>query len=184
MKKKPNWLLIIGLSLGGLCLLGCLLVAGLALFFPSIYHSALENSSLSIGERAPDFELTALTGETIRLSQYQGQPVVLSIGASWCPDCRTEAPIMEELYKKHPELVILLVDSKESPEVVQAFVDEFSITHPVLLDMDGAVSKLYQIFAIPTEIFIDEGGVIRAKIIESVTPELLAERLPLIGVDP
>ena len=91
---------------------------------------------------------------------------------------------MEELYKKHPELVILLVDSKESPEVVQAFVDEFSITHPVLLDMDGAVSKLYQIFAIPTEIFIDKDGVIRAKIIESVTLELLAEKLPLIGVNP
>jgi len=184
MKKTPNWLLIIGLSLGGLCLLGCLAVAGLALFFPSVYHYALESSSLSIGEPAPDFELTALTGETIHLSQFQGQPVVLSIGASWCPDCRAEAPIMEELHKKHPELVILLVDSKESPEVVQAFVDEFSITHPVLLDMDGAVSKLYQIFAIPTEIFIDKDGVMRAKIIESVTPELLAEKLPLIGVNP
>jgi peroxiredoxin len=184
MKKKHNWLVILGLSLGGLCLLGCLAAAGLALFFPSIYHTVLENSSLSIGESAPDFELTSLTGETIRLSQFQGQPVVLSIGASWCPDCRVEAPILEELHKNHPELMILLVDSKETPEVVQAFVDEFGITHPVLLDKDGAVSELYQIFAIPTEIFIDKDGMIRAKIIESVTPELLAEKLPLIGVNP
>ena len=184
MKKKPNWLLIIGLSLGGLCLLGCLVIAGLVLFFPSIYHIVLENSSLSIGESAPDFELTSLKGETIQLSQFQGQPVILSIGASWCPDCRVEAPILEKLHKEHPELVILLVDSKESPEVVQVFVDEIGITHPVLLDKDGAVSELYQIFAIPTEIFIDEDGIIRAKIIESVTPELLAEKLPLIGVNP
>jgi peroxiredoxin len=184
MKKKPNFLVIIGLSLGGLCLLGCLVVGGLALFFPSIYHYSLENSSLAIGESAPDFELISLTGETIRLSQFQGQPVVLSIGASWCPDCRIEAPILEELHKKHPELIILLVDSKETPEVVQAFVDEFGITHPVLLDKDGAVSELYQILAIPTEIFIDKDGMIRAKIIESVTPELLAEKLPLIGVNP
>jgi peroxiredoxin len=184
MKKKHNWLVILGLSLGGLCLLGCLAAAGLALFFPSIYHAVLENSSLSIGESAPDFELTSLTGEKIRLSQFQGQPVVLSIGASWCPDCRVEAPILEELHKKHPELIILLVDGKETPEVVQAFVDEFGITHPVLLDKDGAVSELYQIFAIPTEIFIDKDGMIRAKIIESVTTELLAEKLPLIGVNP
>jgi peroxiredoxin len=184
MKKKPNWLAILGLSLSGLCLLGCILVAGLALFFPSLYHTVLENSSLSIGESAPDFELTSLTGETIRLSQFQGQPVVLSIGASWCPDCRVEAPILEELHKNHPELIVLLVDSKETPEVVQAFVDEFRITHPVLLDKDGTVSELYQIFAIPTEIFIDKDGVIRAKIIESVTPELLAEKLPRIGVEP
>jgi hypothetical protein len=40
------------------------------------------------------------------------------------------------------------------------------------------------VFAIPTELFIDADGIIRAKIIESVTPELLAEKLPLIGVEP
>ena len=184
MKKKPNWLVIIGLSLGGLCLLSCVAVMGLVLFFPSLYQYVLENSSLSVGQAAPDFELTSLTGETIRLSQFQGQPVILSIGATWCPDCRAEAPILEKLHQEHPELIVLLVDSKETPEVVQAFVDEFDITHPVLLDTDGVVSELYQIFAIPTEIFIDKDGMIRAKIIESVRPELLAEKLPLIGVEP
>lgn len=184
MKKKPNWLLIIGLSLGGLCLLGCVVIAGLALFFPSIYHYILENSSLSVGEEAPDFELTTLTGETIRLSQYQGQPVILSIGTSWCPACRAEAPIMEKLHRDHPELIILLIDSQEKSDVVQRFVDEVGITHPVLLDEDGAVTKLYQIFAFPTGIFIDKDGIVRAKIVESATPELLAEKLPLIGVNP
>lgn len=184
MQKKRNWLLIAGLSIGGLCLLGCIAAAALAFFFPSLYRYALDKSSLSIGQPAPDFELRSLTGETIRLSQFHGQPVLLSIGASWCPDCRVEAPLMEQLHQQHPELEILLVDSKETPEVVQAFVDEFAITHPVLLDQDGAVSRLYQILAIPTEIFIDKDGMIRAKIIETVTPDLLAEKLPLIGVDP
>jgi peroxiredoxin len=80
--------------------------------------------------------------------------------------------------------VILLVDSKETLEVVQAFVEEFGITHPVLLDQDGAVSKLYQILAIPTEIFIDQDGMIRAKIVETVTPQRLAEKPSLIGIDP
>jgi hypothetical protein len=95
-----------------------------------------------------------------------------------------EAPIVQELHENHPELVVLLVDSKESASTVQGFADEFSITHPVLLDPDGSISRQYQIFAIPTELFIDAEGVIQAKIIESVTPELLAEKLPLIGVQP
>ena len=43
---------------------------------------------------------------------------------------------------------------------------------------------LYQVFAIPTELFIDANGIIRAKIIERVTPELLVEKLPLIGIAP
>ncbi len=184
MKKNPNWLVIIGLSAGGLCLLGCLATAALVFFFPSIYQTSLGNSSLAVGKPAPDFELTALTGETIRLSQFHGQPVLLSLGATWCPDCRNEAPLLVELHKAHPELVILMVDSKESPEVIQPFADEFGITHPILLDQDGAVSKLYQVFAIPTDLFIDADGIIRAKLIESVTTELLAEKLPLIGVNP
>ena len=184
MKKKPNWLVIVGLSIAGVCLLGCLAIAALALFFPSIYEYVLNNSSLSIGDPAPDFELTTLSGETMRLSQFQGQPVILSIGASWCPDCRAEAPLIEQLHKDHPELVILLIDSKESPDAARAFVDEFDLTHSVLLDQDGKVTELYQVFAIPTDLFIDKDGILRAKIVERVTPELLAEKLPLIGVDP
>ena len=184
MKKKSNWLVIAGLSLGGLCLLGCVAVVALALLFPSIQKYYMENSSLAIGDPAPDFELTALTGETIRLSQYIGQPVLLSLGATWCPDCRKEAPLLEELHRAHPELTILMVDSKEERNVIQQFADEFGITHPILLDGNGAVSDLYQVFAIPTVLFIDMDGTIRAKIIEGVTPRLLAEKLPLIGIAP
>ena len=58
------------------------------------------------------------------------------------------------------------------------------MTHPILLDQDGSISNLYQVFTIPTELFIDADGIIHAKIIERVTPGLLAEKLPLIGINP
>jgi len=184
MKKKLNWRVIFGISVIGLCLIGCLGV-GLAIrFAPNIYQYSLENSSLKVGDIAPDFELTTLDGGTTSLSQFKGSPVLLSIGATWCPDCRLEAPLLQQLHETNPELIILLIDSKESADIVQQFANEFGITHPILLDTDGAVSQLYQVFAIPTEIFIDKDGIIRAKLIERVTPELLAEKLPLIGVDP
>ena len=184
MKKKTNWWVIIGVSVIGICLMGCLGIGLFIHFAPDIYQYALNTSSLKIGAAAPDFELSTLTGETVRLSQFQGQPVLLSIGASWCPDCRVETPLLEEVHKSHPELVILLVDSQESNEVVQQFADDFGITYPILLDTDGQISQLYQVFAIPTELFIDKDGIIRAKIIEKVTPELLAEYLPKIGINP
>lgn len=184
MEKKNIRLAIILISIIGVCLIGCLGI-GLAIrFAPDIYQYSLENSSLKVGDAAPDFELTSLEGQTVRLSQFKGQPVLLCIGATWCPDCRKEAPLVEELHRAHPELVVLLVDSKESLDIVQNFADEFDITHPILLDQDGSVLKLYQVFAIPTGLFIDVDGIIQAKIIEGVTPQLLAEKLPLIGVDP
>jgi peroxiredoxin len=184
VNTKKNWPVILGISAAGVCLLACMVIGLAVVFAPNIYQSSLDQSSLKIGATAPDFELTALSGETVRLSNYRGKPVLLTIGASWCPDCRNEAPLMQDLHVRHPELVILLVDSKEDRGVVQGFVDEFGITHLVLLDGDGAVSDLYQIIAIPTELFIDARGVIQGKIIETVTPQLLAEKLPLIGVNP
>jgi peroxiredoxin len=183
MKKKTNWWVILALSASGICLIGCLGIALIIRFAPNIYEYALETSSLEIGEPAPDFELTALTGEVVRLSQFRGQPVLISFGASWCPDCRLEAPLLEAVHKSHPELVVLLVDIKEDSDAVQSFAGDFGITHPILLDRDGKVSEQYQVFAIPTELFLDKEGIIRAKIIEKVTPQLLAEYFPLIGIN-
>jgi peroxiredoxin len=184
MKKKKNVLMIIAMWLAGLCLLACGGMVLFILFEPQIYQFSLDQSSLKVGTPAPDFELRALNGETLRLSQFRGRPVLLNFGATWCPDCRAETPQLQELHTSHPELNIILVDSKEDADTVQKFVDEFRITYPILLDTDGATSDLYRIFAIPTGLFIDAEGIIRAKVIENVTPQLLSEKLPLIGIEP
>jgi peroxiredoxin len=183
-KKNKNVLAIIAISIAGICLLVCAGIGLVVLLAPNIYQFTLDQTSLKVGSPAPDFVLTALDGGTVKLSQYLGQPVLLTFGATWCPDCRVEGPLLQELHIKHPELMIVLVDSKESGEIVQNYAGEFKITHPILLDPEGKTSDLYQITAIPTELFIDTRGIIRAKIIESVTPKLLAEKLPLIGIEP
>ena len=184
MNKKLNWILILGGAVIVVCLIACVGAALLIKFLPGINKNSIENSSLKVGEAAPDFELASLNGESIKLSQFKGQPVLLTFSASWCPDCRLEAPLLQDLHESRPELVVLLVDLKETPDVARGFADEFGFTFPVLLDRDGSISKLYQILAIPTGLFIDSDGIIRAKIIERVTPELLEEKLLLIGIQP
>lgn len=184
MSKKAIRFFIFSAIVIVLCLFTCIGAGVLTKYSPDIYQYYIENSSLKVGDIAPDFELPTLDGEAVHLSQYKGQPVLLSIGASWCPDCRVEAPLLQDLHERHSQLIVLMVDSKESPKVVQAFVDEFSITFPILLDQDGSISNLYQIFAIPTELFIDSEGIIRARMIESVNSDLLAENLLLVGIQP
>lgn len=182
--KNKNWIAIGSLALAGLCFVGCLGLGLLFMFSPQLYEAWLNSSSLQVGGPAPDFELTSLAGQSVRLSQYQGQPVLLTIGASWCPDCIREAPLLQKLHETHPELVILDVDVKELEPVVRNYVEENGLTYQVLLDFNGQINDKYQILAIPTELFIDKDGVIRAKIVEGVTPELLAANLPLIGIQP
>jgi peroxiredoxin len=176
-------LLILGLSAAGLCVICCLAAGAVYLAFPSLYQFTLNTTALAVGKSAPDFELQALDGSTVHLSDFQGKPVLLTFGATWCPDCRAETPLLEELHHKNSDLVILSVDSKEGADVVQDYVDESGITYPVLLDRDGSVNQLYEVFAIPTVLFIDGDGIIRAKIIEKVTTQVLQEKLPLIGID-
>ncbi len=58
-----------------------------------------ENVGLEIGNVAPDFELQTLTGDTIRLSDYRGEPVMLNFWATWCPPCRAEMPDMQQVHQ-------------------------------------------------------------------------------------
>ena len=172
MNKK----LIVGVIIAVviLCILCC--VAGIALF-PSAYEYLLENSSLQVGTLAPDFKLATISGETLELSQFRGQPVLLTIGATWCPDCKKEAALLQELHENHPEISIIMVDIKEGKSVVEEFVRANGLTYHITLDPDGRVSSQYKVVAIPTLLLINEEGVIKAKIIESVTQESLEKML-------
>ena len=184
MKSKSSWYMIGGAAAFVLCLGACAMV-GLAIRFAPDLPILLQRSiSPQIGSAAPDFTLRSLGGGSIRLSQFKGHPVILTFAASWCPACRSEAPMLQSLHEQHPELTVALIDSKESDTAVQGFVSEFGMTHLVLLDADGRVSNRYHIYAIPTTFFIDEDGSVRGMVIDQVTPAVLEQKLPLIGVEP
>ena len=55
-------------------------------------------------------------------------------------------------------LEILAVDVQEPEATVQAFIDEFGFTFPILLDTDGRVALRYGIRAFPTTYIVDREG--------------------------
>jgi len=132
-------------------------------------------SSRLVGKRVPDFTLAALDGTEVSLSQFRGQPVLINFWASCCLPCREEMPELVRSYESHKAegFIILglnLTYSDSFPDV-QAFVNEFNITFPVLLDKDGAVAeRLYQIPGVPTSIFINRDGTIERIQVGIMTP--------------
>ncbi len=72
---------------------------------------------------------------------------------------------MEHLYKKLKDrgLVILAVDMQESEKLVKAFMSDFSLSFPALLDLDGDISFLYGIRGLPSTYIIDREGMIIGK---------------------
>ena len=54
------------------------------------------------GTPAPDFKMKTPEGKTIQLSKVaKGKTVVLDFWASWCPDCRKDAPEVVRLYEAY-----------------------------------------------------------------------------------
>jgi thiol-disulfide isomerase/thioredoxin len=117
------------------------------------------------GFLAPDFSLTAVDGRRWTLSELRGRPVIVNLWASWCPPCRAEMPAIQQVYEANRGrgLAVLAVNTtfQDSANKASAFVEEFGLTFPVLLDVDGSVSRRYQLRALPTTFFIDRQGMIQ-----------------------
>jgi peroxiredoxin len=131
-------------------------------------HPSQQSAAASahfVGKLAPDFTLPTLDGTKVSLSQFRGQPVLINFWASWCLPCREEMPKLVQSNEAHKAegLMLLGVNLTYSDSVsdAQAFVSEFKITFPVLLDKEGSVAeKMYQIPGIPTSVFINRDGTI------------------------
>jgi|GEM_PF-5709634 len=72
-------------------------------------------SRVGVGEQAPDFELTATTGEAVRLRDLRGRHVAFMFAAMTCPPARMQTPRFEALRAKYrpDDVAVLLVYSRE-----------------------------------------------------------------------
>lgn len=115
-----------------------------------------------IGAPAPDFGWTTPEGDTRRLSDLRGHPVVMNFWATWCVPCREEMPALDRVAAAHPEATFLELDLQEDGPTVRGFFDQFGLRRLVpLLDRDGALARRYAVAALPTTFFVDAGGTIR-----------------------
>lgn len=138
---------------------------------------------LTKGKFAPDFELTTLSGKSLKLSDFKGQKVILNFWATWCPPCRAEMPHMQDFYEANKEkgvtvIAVNLTTQERNSNAVQPFVeDEFQLTFPIPLDVDGDIGLLYQAYSIPTSYIIDTKGIIQQKITGPMSYEMMEQMI-------
>ena len=123
-----------------------------------------------IDEPAIDFVAVDLNGKTVRLSELSGKVVLINFWGVWCTSCRREIPELVTLDRelRSRGLVILGADYGDEPESIPAFVEEYGMTYPVLLD-DGLAER-YEVIVFPTSIVVDRSGRIRSRV-EGYVPE-------------
>ncbi|NKQ34835.1 MAG: TlpA family protein disulfide reductase [Chloroflexi bacterium] len=125
--------------------------------------------------KAPDFSLTTFEGETINLSDFQGQVVVINFWASWCLPCRDESPYLETTWRKYKDegVVFIGVDYVDTEKEALAYIEEFDLTFYNGPDLGTRISRDYRIQGVPETFFVGKDGTLRGvKIGPLVAPEL------------
>jgi peroxiredoxin len=117
----------------------------------------------TIGQPAPDFQASTVDGRSVRLSDFRGQPVWLTFGASWCQPCRAENPDILAVYERSRAsgLVVLAIFMSEDAATVRDYADRVGLTYDKIADPATALASQYRILGIPSHFFIDGDGVLR-----------------------
>lgn len=115
------------------------------------------------GNAAPDFTVVDRDGNSYRLSDFQGKPVVLNFWASWCGPCKSEMPDFQEAYEQYGDeihfLMVNLTDgAQETLDSASSFIDKQGYTFPVYYDTSIGAAMAYGVSSIPVTYFIDANG--------------------------
>jgi len=155
-------------------------VLAIALYF-QVRSLERQPIGIDIGELAPDFTATTLEGETITLSDYRGQIVLVNDFATWCGPCQAETPDLVNVYNAEGgDVVFIGLNLQESEAKVAEFKEQHGVPYPLVMDPNGKVTELYRPVGLPTSWFIDSDGVVRYVHAGPMTTPMLEEALSAI----
>lgn len=134
---------------------------------------------------APDFTVLDKEGNTIKLSEQFGKPIVLNFWASWCGPCKSEMPEFDEVYEEEGKdvlfMMVNLVDGqRETKEKGAEYVEKQGFSFPVYFDTEQEAASAYSIRSIPTTLFIDKDGYIAAGAEGAIDADTLRKGIELI----
>ena len=140
--KKTGWFFIIGVILG--------IVLIVVIAFPRMRPYNFHGTVLQSTQPAPDFELHAAHGQTVRLSDFRGKLVLLYFGYTFCPDvCPTSlsklAKTMEILGNQADDVQVIMISvdpERDTPEILSEYVSFF---HPSFIGVTGTPEEIAEV---------------------------------------
>jgi cytochrome c-type biogenesis protein len=136
--------------------------------------ASLPVTGLERGNQAPDFAVTTVDGEAVRLASFRGSPLILNFWGTWCGPCRQEMPDFQSVYADSGGAIgILALALRDTEDAVAEFRDEYGLTFDLALDVDNRVANQYQVIGQPQSYLIDADGIIVDMVTGIVTEEQL-----------
>jgi len=123
---------------------------------------------VKVGTSAPDFKMKTPEGKTLQLSKFaKGKTVVLDFWASWCRDCRKDAPEVVRMYEKYRQhgIEFIGISMDTDVEAWKKAIGQFGITYPQVSELkkfkETDIAKAYGVNWIPTMVVIGPDGQVK-----------------------
>lgn len=120
------------------------------------------------GTVAPDFKMKTPEGKTIQLKKFaKGKTVVLDFWASWCPDCRKDAPEVVRMYEKYKQYGIEFIgismdtDVEAWKEAIQMYGIKYTQVSELKKFRETDIAKAFGIKWIPSMVVIGPDGEVK-----------------------
>lgn len=132
-----------------------------------------------IDKPAPEFTLPVLhePSRSVGLADLRGEPFVLNVWGSWCPECRTEHPVLTR-FAESKRVRVIGYNLNDEPAEALRWLEQFGNPYwLVVADRDGRSAIDWGIYGAPETFLVDANGIIRWKHVGPMSEDTVARGL-------
>ena len=122
--------------------------------------AALRALAVKPGEPMPHFVVRTLDGERITNDSVKGKVLLIEFWATWCPPCKSDQPIIENLLKEFEKdgLIVLAVNMGEPRRKVKRYLQESPRASKIALAEDTTLAAICDANAYPLYVLVGRDG--------------------------
>ena len=132
----------------------------LLIVLAGVIVESLQEKVVSVGDKAPDFQVVTDSGKRITRSDFGGRLLVLNFWATWCPPCVEEMPSLDEFQRRMASsgVVVLGVSVDQNESDYRQFLQKAKVSFLTVRDPQATISSEYGTFKYPETYVIDSSG--------------------------